>query len=254
MIEAILPADVSAADTFHELPDEQLFPQEEAAVVKAVDKRQREFRTVRGCARIALAQLGLPRPVLVPGASGAVSWPGGIVGSMTHCAGYRAAAVARVVNVLGLGVDAEPHAALPVGVLDSVALPGEQAHLAELRRTAGGVCWDRLLFSGKESVYKAWFPLTGRWLGFEDALVTIDPVRGTFTAHLQVAGPDVEGRELTDFHGRWLVRDGLVLTAVIVRHTPTSGPDRAQKQRRDVLIRTVDPSTPLTDTSQRGPR
>ncbi len=31
------------------------------------------------------------------------------------------------------------------------------------------VSWDRLLFSAKESVYKTWFPLTGRWLGFEDA-------------------------------------------------------------------------------------
>ena len=31
------------------------------------------------------------------------------------------------------------------------------------------VCWDRLLFSAKEAVYKAWFPLAGRWLGFEDA-------------------------------------------------------------------------------------
>jgi len=28
-----------------------------------------------------------------------------------------------------------------------------------------GPSWDRLLFSAKESVYKAWFPLTGRWLG-----------------------------------------------------------------------------------------
>ena len=45
------------------------------------------------------------------------------------------------------------------------------------------MCWDRLLFSAKESVYKAWFPLTGRWLGFEDADVTITP-DGTFTARL----------------------------------------------------------------------
>ncbi len=217
MIEAILPADVAAADTFDELPDEPLFPQEEAAVAKAVDKRQREFRTVRGCARMALAQLDVVRPVLVPGTSGAASWPDGIVGSMTHCAGYRAAAVARAVDVLSLGIDAEPHAALPGGVLDNVALPSEQAQLTELRRTVGGVCWDRLLFSGKESVYKAWYPMTGRWLGFEDAVVTIDPVLATFTAHLLVAGPDVGGSELTDFHGRWLVRDGLVVTAVIVR-------------------------------------
>ncbi len=122
-----------------------------------------------------------------------------------------------MIDVLSLGVDGEPHVALPDGVLDSVALPSEQAQLAELRRTSNAVCWDRLLFSGKESVYKAWYPMTGRWLGFEDALLTIDPVRGTFTAHLQVPGPDVGGAELTAFDGRWLVRQGLVVTAVIVR-------------------------------------
>jgi 4'-phosphopantetheinyl transferase EntD len=33
------------------------------------------------------------------------------------------------------------------------------------------VYWDRVLFCIKESTYKAWFPLTHRWLGFEDASV-----------------------------------------------------------------------------------
>ena len=33
--------------------------------------------------------------------------------------------------------------------------------------------WDRLLFSAKESVYKAWFPLARRWLGFEEADIEI---------------------------------------------------------------------------------
>jgi 4'-phosphopantetheinyl transferase EntD len=225
MIESILPAEVAACDTFHELPDEPLFPQEEAAIAKAVDKRRREFRTVRGCARTALARFGLPRPVLVPAASGAVSWPPGIIGSMTHCAGYRAAAVARVDDVLSLGVDAEPHAALPDGVLDSVALPAERAQLGDLRRGASGVCWDRLLFSGKESVYKAWYPMTGRWLGFEDALLTIDPLRRTFRARLQVPGPDVAGNELTVFHGRWLIRQGLLVTSVVVRRPGWAEPD-----------------------------
>ncbi len=42
-----------------------------------------------------------------------------------------------------------------------------------------GPSWDRLLFSAKESVYKAWFPLTGRWLGFEEAAITINPADGT---------------------------------------------------------------------------
>ena len=59
--------------------------------------------------------------------------------------------------------------------------------------------WDRLLFSTKESVYKAWFPLAERWLGFEDARVTIDRDRGSFAARLLVPGPRLDGRELSGF-------------------------------------------------------
>jgi 4'-phosphopantetheinyl transferase EntD len=79
-----------------------------------------------------------------------------------------------------------------------------------LDSAAGPECWDRILFSAKESVFKAWFPLAGRWLGFKDALVTFDPDTGSFAARLLVPGP------VTRFDGRFTVRDGLVLTAVAV--------------------------------------
>ena len=47
--------------------------------------------------------------------------------------------------------------------------------LAALARAVPLTHWGRLLFSAKEAVYKAWYPLTGRWLGFEEARLTIDP-------------------------------------------------------------------------------
>jgi 4'-phosphopantetheinyl transferase EntD len=73
-----------------------------------------------------------------------------------------------------------------------------------------------MLFCAKESVYKAWFPLTRRWLNFEDACVDIDPVGQRFTARLLVEGPVVNGAVLTGFEGRWLVRDGLMATAIVI--------------------------------------
>ena len=75
---------------------------------------------------------------------------------------------------------------------------------ARPRGASPGTCWDRLLFSAKESVYKAWFPLTRRWLGFEEADITIDPADGTFTARLLVPAPVAGGSPLTGFTGRWL--------------------------------------------------
>jgi 4'-phosphopantetheinyl transferase EntD len=140
-----------------------------------------------------------------------------VAGSITHCAGYRAAAVARTGDLLTIGLDAEPDDKLP----DAVSLPGERARLRWLAATAPGPSWDRLLFSAKESVYKAWFPLARRWLGFEDADITINPADGTFTARLLVAGPAIGGVPLAGFAGRRLARDGLLLTAIV---RPVSAP------------------------------
>jgi 4'-phosphopantetheinyl transferase EntD len=78
------------------------------------------------------------------------------------------------------------------------------------------VCWDRLLFSAKESVFKAWFPLSGSWLGFRDATVTFAPEAGAFAVRLSVVGPEVAGRPLRSLEGRFAVGDGLALTAVVV--------------------------------------
>ena len=152
---------------------------------------------------------------------------------MTHCAGYRACAVAHDRDVLTIGLDAEPHEPLPDGVLGAVACGDEQARLAALAIAAPGVSWDRVLFSAKESVYKAWFPLTRRWLGFEHVAVTIAPAAGTFTARLLVDGPEVNGAALTAFEGRWLIDAGLIITAIVrSRLIATLSRNIVQSERR----------------------
>jgi 4'-phosphopantetheinyl transferase EntD len=224
MIEEILPAGVSCAEAFGDPPDAVLFPEEMAIVAKAVDKRRREFTTGRSCARSALRGLGLePGPILT-GERGSPQWPPGIAGSITHCAGYRAAAVARIHDMVTIGLDAEPDDVLPGGVLEMVSLASERARLRDLAATAPGICWDRLLFSAKEAVYKAWFPLTRRWLGFDEADIIIDATNGTFGARLLVPAPVICGSPLAGFTGRWLVRDALVLTAVTVPASSCAGP------------------------------
>jgi len=216
MIADLLPSWVRAVETTQDAAEDSLWPEEHAVVSKAVAKRRLEFATVRACARAALAELGVAPGPILPGLRGAPGWPDGVVGSMTHCAGYRAAAVARHRLAASIGIDAEPHAPLPDGVLDAIARPEEHGRLAVLAARAPGVHWDRLLFSMKESVYKAWFPLTSRWLDFDEASVTMDPEAATFTARLQVPGPVLDGRELTGFSGRFAVSDSLVLTAIAV--------------------------------------
>jgi 4'-phosphopantetheinyl transferase EntD len=216
MIGDILPAVVAAAESFGDLPEATLFPAEEAIVANAVEKRRAEFATARACARAALAQLGLPAVSIGSGERGAPQWPPGVVGSITHCAGYRAAAVACSRDVITIGLDAEPDERLPDGVLEAVSSFGERAKLSALAVSAPGVSWDRMLFCVKETVYKAWFPLTRRWLNFDEACVDIDPAGQTFTARLLVDGPVVNGTSLTGFDGRWLAANGLIVTAIVI--------------------------------------
>ncbi len=225
MIAELLPPEAVAVDTREEALAVELFPEERAAVAHAVEKRRREYVAARACARAALAALGLPPTPILNGERGQPLWPPGVVGSITHCAGYRACVVARAHELVGVGIDAEPNEPLPEGVLPRVALAQERAHLAELTRAAPAVRWDRLLFSAKEAVYKVWFPLAECWLGFEDAVVAIDPRAGTFAARLRKPWPQGSAAPAPragwvgppTLQGRWLAREGLVLSAIALR-------------------------------------
>src|SRR5262249_26788805 len=159
-------------------------------------KRRREFVSVRHCARQAMGKLGVEPAPILKGERGVPLFPRGVVGSLTHCDGYRGAVLGYSMAVRSVGIDAEPHGPLPDGVLDAVSLPDERDWLATVlseRPAAAGdeIHWDRLLFCAKEATYKAWFPLTYRWLGFEDAHITFtldgtgaDGATGTFHSEL----------------------------------------------------------------------
>ncbi|MEV8593961.1 4'-phosphopantetheinyl transferase superfamily protein [Streptomyces sp. NPDC052012] len=224
MIEELLPQTVVVVEARgDEGTDAPLFPAEEALMAKVVDKRRREFTAVRSCARRAMEKLGVPAQPVLPGDRGAPGWPAGLMGSMTHCDGYCAAALVRAGDLASLGIDAEVHAPLPEGVLSAVALPAETVRIGRLSAERPEVHWDRLLFSAKESVYKAWFPLTGKWLDFTEADIELyaDPgerSRGGFRATLLVPGPLVGERRLGRFEGRWIGERALIATAVAVPH------------------------------------
>ncbi|MFI9766792.1 4'-phosphopantetheinyl transferase [Streptomyces sp. NPDC052415] len=224
MIEELLPDAVVTVEAYGDEDAEAvLYPEEAAVVARAVDKRRREFAAVRLCARRAMEKLGVAAQPLVPGERGAPRWPEGLAGSMTHCDGYCAAALVRAADLASLGIDAEPNAPLPDGVMAAVSLPGEAQRVSRLSQERPDIRWDRLLFSAKESVYKAWFPLTGKWLDFTEADIDLHldaPGRsgGGFSAALLVPGPQVGARRVGVFEGRWTVEHGLVATAVTVPH------------------------------------
>ena len=95
ILATLLPAGVEVCETTGDVPESVLFRAEAAAVTKAVPKRRAEYAAVRHCARTALGRLGVPPVPILSGPDRAPRWPPGIIGALTHCEGYRAAAVAR---------------------------------------------------------------------------------------------------------------------------------------------------------------
>jgi 4'-phosphopantetheinyl transferase EntD len=188
-----------------------LLPEEAALLApKMVSKRRLELAAGRTCARSALAALGLPQQSILRGLKGEPLWPEGIVGSITHSSGYCASAVAPMENCASLGIDAEPNQPLPDGVLKLIARERERDWISTLND--GETCWDRLLFSIKESVFKTWYPMERSWLDFSEAEIEVDADKRTFQATLLRATsicPQV-------IHGRFRATSSIILTCASV--------------------------------------
>jgi len=190
-----------------------LFDTEERLVARAVDKRRWEFRAGRHCARLALAELGLTATALLSGPDRAPVWPTGIVGSITHTGAgsraYAAAVVARASDVRALGVDAELAEPLAEGLLPRVLLPAEHAFVDTLPEPERGLV-AMLHFSAKEAFYKCQYPLTQRFLGFQDVEVTFELERNCFQARLH----DAPKNDDFALSGQFSLRGDLIVTAV----------------------------------------
>lgn len=212
MIEALFPPGVVVVRATPEMQDDPLHPAEATRLPRMSEKRRREFALGRACARRALARLGIHDFALRNDADRAPIWPEGVVGSLTHCRGLCAAAVARRGALLGLGLDAEPLRALTPRLLERICTVRERAHLAALPN-AGPDGWGIVAFSAKESFYKCYYPLARSFLGFHDVDLTIDAAAGRFRVRLLRKDAPAAGDART-FQGRFLVDASHVVSAV----------------------------------------
>jgi 4'-phosphopantetheinyl transferase EntD len=178
---------------------DRILPAAVVCVERLGKPKNTDFETGRECALEALRKLGCATPTILRGDSGEPLWPQDIVGSITHTYEYCAAVVASANEIRKLGIDAELHRGLKEGVLDIIANADE---VQMIRHLPEGVHWDAVLFSAKESIYKAWFP-SGGPLGWEDVSIVFHPESGTFNA----ANP-------AQLEGRFLITKNFVLTAV----------------------------------------
>jgi len=174
----------------------------------AVPKRRHEFAAARACARVLLGELGLADASIPARSDGSPIWPPGIVGSLTHCDGLRAAAVAPAHLYRSLGIDAEMRAPLPGRTRELAARPEECAQLGRLQAADAHVPWDRILFSAKEAFYKAWYPVMGSFLDFHDVRIDLCPEERSFRGTVLGVFPGLS------LSGRWVILPEHIVTAV----------------------------------------
>lgn len=198
MLRGLFPEDVETAWGDPLEVSTPLFPEEEALVARAVDKRRREFAKGRECARQALLRLGRPRALLLTGNHREPLWPSEFTGSITHTERLCAVAVARSKHYRGLGIDAEPAETLRPEVVERVCRGDDRRSWNGLASLEAELV-PRLVFSVKEAIYKCQFPITKTFLGFED--VGVELGNGVFVATLRVDAPPF--RAGSAFTGRW---------------------------------------------------
>jgi enterobactin synthetase component D / holo-[acyl-carrier protein] synthase len=189
--------------------------------------RALRFQRGRTCAVRALSALGSTEMIVGRGPRREPLWPAGFVGSITHLAGLSAAAVGPTTHLGAIGIDAEPNDPLPAGVEELVVTDGFE--LPAVGRSASSpVNWPTVLFSAKESVYKAWYPVFGTWLDFREVRVELSPTTptaGWFRVEPRTPNPmsPAETRFVGELAGRYDVDPvrGVVTTTAVLTLDPT---------------------------------
>ena len=199
---------------------EDLFEIEARGIADAVARRRREFAAGRGAARRALGLLGIP-PTPIPRADDRRPiWPRGIVGSISHAEGFAAAIVGRDEAFAGVGLDIEAAVPLASDLHRHILTPTELRACAAAPMV-GGAPRCMAAFVAKEALYKAIYPITRRFFGFQDALVESFE-DGTWSAVL--ADPPAFPRPgFRVVEGRWVTVGGMIAATVCV----ASSDDRA---------------------------
>jgi 4'-phosphopantetheinyl transferase EntD len=215
-LAALLPAGIVAVEARAAAPLDALLAEERALVAAAVPKRVREFATGRWCARQALREHGIEGFPLLSDARRAPLWPRGIVGSITHTDGFCAAAVARREAFAGIGIDAEMEGRVGRHLWPDL-FTSEEIDRLERCPEPGRNSLATVMFSAKESFYKAQYSFTHAWLDFTAAAVTVEGDRW----HLELVSPPQAFPPLPQaLCGRFALGAGHVVTAIAIPAFP----------------------------------
>ncbi|MEP0521664.1 MAG: 4'-phosphopantetheinyl transferase superfamily protein [Hyphomicrobiales bacterium] len=199
-----------------------LFDTEESCIRNAVPLRQDEFAAGRAAARAALKTLGIS-PQSIPRAKDRCPiWPKGIVGSISHSEGFAAALVGHSADIAGIGLDIEGADALKDDLHKYILTPRE-IYERDARPMVAGSPRCKVTFVAKEALFKAVYPITRTFFGFQDARVEIYEDEYWDSAFVNSAFGLPSG--LTICRGNWSAVGNLIIATVCVKGTQERRPN-----------------------------
>ena len=157
--------------------------------------------------RIVAVEVGADRQPL---------WPEGLVGSITHTAGFCAAVAARRGVLRSVGIDTEIAGSVKTELWRGICTPAEIDWLRSLPQSEQPLA-ATLIFSAKEAFYKCQFGLTQQRLGFQDVSIELPwgGQRGAF-AVLANRRLELERDAALPLRGQYLFHEQFVTAAVAV--------------------------------------
>lgn len=219
-----LPAEVSrsaiaASSEVEAHAAANLLPPKELSLLatSSSPKRRAQFILGRVAAHAALGTMlpsGRPIPPILRGERGEPLWPQGFIGSLSHD-GLVACAIASRSDVYrALGIDLQSTGRrFRHDVSARILRPEERMLLEPGAGEPGSTLLE--LFSIKESVFKALYPLCRRYFGFHDVVLAPTDAE-SFTVTLKKSLSD-ELPEGFTFSARARRSDGVVVSAVTIR-------------------------------------
>jgi 4'-phosphopantetheinyl transferase EntD len=177
-------------------------------------RREVEFRAGRACAREALSRIGIDGWPLIPATTREPQWPADVVGSITHSGAYCAAAVTLGHHCAGIGIDVEAKGRVGDELAPAVCSRSELASL-DKRGSSGRAELLTLIFSAKESVFKAIFPRHRMFLEFNDVEIEFQAENAGFRARGRM--PELE-RLLRRLEGRFAIGKVNLATTAVLTH------------------------------------
>ncbi len=189
-----------------------LWPEEKPFVRDAAASRLKDFTAGRTAARLALAKLGVKEvPIPRRGPHGAPLWPRGVIGSISHAQGHCIAIVGRESEFETIGIDIEGIGAVHSDLAPEICRPTEMARIGTARDALTRV------FSAKEALFKAQYPLSRQVIGFEAVEICLTET-GFNAIWQQSCPPFLAGQSLTGQQG---MANGLVLSILrVCRQNP----------------------------------